>query len=136
MNSVRIFGLILFLTGFFIFNASFFWADFRLTTSIVDEKISDTTKREIFLSKASSLLNQTLGSNFHFVNELTNIFESVNSSLVEKFKISDAEIQDLTERTHSTFSLSNVDSVFRTSNEAASFKNQAFRDFISSLDGQ
>jgi ferredoxin-type protein NapH len=136
MTSVRVIGLLLFLSGFFIFNASFFWADYKLTKAIVEEKITDESKRKLFLSTGSSLLDQSVESNFSFVNELSKIFHSVNEKVVKDFRISEADIERLAERSGTTFSFSNVDSVFRTSNEAASFKGQSLKKFGSSLEGQ
>jgi polyferredoxin len=135
MKSIRILGLILFIAGFFVFNASFFWADYELTPSIIESKIADSTKRQLFLSESSNLLNRTVNSNFLFVSELSRIFESINTRLVADFSISEKEIANLAER-GSTFSLMSVDSVFRTSNEAASFKSQAFKDFGGYIEGK
>jgi polyferredoxin len=135
MKTVKILGLILFIGGFFIFNASFFWADYKLTRSIAEQKISDSTKRELFLSEASSLLERPMKSNFDFVAELSRIFESINAEFIKDFSISDEELARLTRR-GTTFSLSSVDSVFRTSNETAAFKAQAFKDFGSHLEGK
>jgi ferredoxin-type protein NapH len=136
MKSLKFFGLILFLTGFFIFNASFFWADYKLTTLVVEEKITDSTKREFFLAEASTLLDRSVESNFEFVAELSNIFESINNRLIKDYEISEDEIKAIAERGGATFSMSDVDSVFRTSNESATFKKQALRDFGGSLDGK
>ena len=135
MKSIRILGLILFIAGFFVFNASFFWADYELTETTIENKIADSTKRQLFLSESSPLLNRTVGSNFRFVSELSKIFDSINTRLVADFSISEEELSKLAER-GSKFSLTSVDSVFRTSNEAASFKVQAFKDFGSHIEGK
>ena len=135
MKSLKILGLILFVAGFFLFNASFFWADYTLTRSIVEEKIADSTRRKLFVSEALPLLGRPLKSNFDFVSELSKIFESINARLIKSYSISEEEITKLAQR-GSTFSLSSVDSVFRTSNETASFKSQAFKDFGSYLEGK
>ncbi len=136
MKFLKLFGLIIFLTGFFIFNASFFWADYTLTRNIVEEKIADSTKRKVFLSEASSLFDREVKSNFEFVRQLSLIFKNINDKLVEDFKISDAELRTLVERSGTTFSLIEVDSVFRTSNETAAFKNKSFKEFGNQLEGR
>ena len=136
MRLIKISGLLIFLAGFFIFNASFFWADYTLTRTIVDEKISDSTKRKLFLSESSSFLNQSVESNFEFVNKLSQAFEKINKKLVEDYRISNAEILELAEKSGPTFSISAADSVFRTSNESASFKNKVFREFGSHIDAK
>lgn len=135
MKSVKILGLILFIAGFVTFNASLFRADYKLTSSIVADHITDSTKRRLFLSAASPLMERKVESNFDFVTELSRIFQSVNARLVKDLSISEEEIGKLAKR-GPTFSLSSVDSVFRTSNETASFKAQAFRDFGGYLEGR
>jgi ferredoxin-type protein NapH len=136
MKFLKLFGLIIFITGFFIFNASIFWADYTLTRNIVEEKVADSTKRKVFLSEASLLLDREVGSNFEFVKQLSLIFENINDKLVKDFRISDAELRTLAERSSKTFSLTEVDSVFRTSNETAAFKNKAFKEFGKQLEGR
>jgi ferredoxin-type protein NapH len=136
MKFLKLFGLIIFITGFFIFNASIFWADYTLTRNIVEEKVADSTKRKVFLSEASLLLDREVGSNFEFVKQLSLIFKNINDKLVKDFRISDAELRTLAERSSKTFSLTEVDSVFRTSNETAAFKNKAFKEFGKQLEGR
>ena len=126
MKSLKILGLVLFAAGFFLFNASFFWADYTLTASTVEEKINDSIKKELFLTHSAKLLNRRVDSNFTFVKELSRIFESINDQVIENFRISDEDIAKIAQR-GSTFSISSIDSVFRTSNETASFKAKAFK---------
>lgn len=135
MKSLKILGLVLFAAGFFLFNASFFLADYKLTASTVEEKINDSIKKELFLTHSAKLLNRRVDSNFTFVKELSQIFASINDQVIENFRISDEEIAKIAQR-GSTFSISSIDSVFRTSNETASFKAKAFKDFGSNLDGK
>jgi hypothetical protein len=60
MKILKLIGLVIFITGFFIFNASFFWASYKLTPEIVKEKITDERKQKLFLSGAYSLKTQTV----------------------------------------------------------------------------
>jgi polyferredoxin len=136
MKPLKIFGLLLFLCGFFIFNAVFFWSDYKLTRSVVDQKLADEKKREIFLKEASPLLDRPVGSSVAFVKELTNIFESINDRLVKDYSVTKEEIEKIAKGGNLTFSFSNVDSVFRTSNESASFKKEAFRNLGGELEGK
>ena len=136
MKFLKLIGLTIFLVGFFIFNASFFWASYKLTPQIVKEKITDGRKQKLFLSGASSLLNREVGSNTEFINDLSALFAKINQQQQNKFNISEGELKDLVERSGETFSISNVDSVFRTSNETSAFKNKAFKDQGNWLEGQ
>jgi polyferredoxin len=136
MKLLKISGLVFFLIGFFIFNASFFWADFKLTPEVVQQSISDKAKRALFISNASILLNETIGSNFQFVNRLEDIFERINQQQIEKFNITPEDLKSLITANDNGFSIANVDSAFRTSNETAAFKNKAFKQYAGSLDGK
>jgi polyferredoxin len=136
MKLLKISGLVFFLIGFFIFNASFFWADFKLTPEVVQQSISDKAKRALFISNASILLNKTIGSNFQFVNRLEDIFERINQQQIEKFNITPEDLKSLITANDNGFSIANVDSTFRTSNETAAFKNKAFKQYAGSLEGK
>src|SRR5688572_4528237 len=136
MKTLKISGLLFFLIGFFIFDASFFWADFKLTPEVVQQSISDKAKRALFISNASILLNEPIGSNFQFVNRLEDIFERINQQQIEKFNITPEDLNALITANDNGFSIANVDSTFRTSNETAAFKNKAFKQYAGSLEGK
>lgn len=136
MKFLKIVGLLLFISGFSIFNASFFLSDYNLTHPVVEETITDENKRKLFLSEASDLLNRSVDSYFEFVNQLSKIFENINNKQVRKFNITEEELKALADVSEPTFSIAMVDSVFRTSNETSSFKNKSFKDYGGYLDGQ
>lgn len=136
MKTIQQIGLLIFIIGFLLFNIIFFLSDFRLTKNIVAEKIEDETKRSLFLADASPLLDRTIGSNFEFESELSQAFDRVNEKQMEKFGISEEELNKLLSVSGTSFSLQNVDSVFRTSNESSAFKKQSLKDFAGSLEGQ
>src|SRR5688572_19260171 len=136
MKTLKISGLVIFLIGFFIFNASFFWADFKLTPEVVQHTITDKEKSALFISGASTLLNKTIESNFQFVSGLEDIFERINEQQVEKFNITPEELNALISANGNRFSIANVDSAFRTSNETAAFKKKAFKQYAGSIEGK
>jgi Pyruvate/2-oxoacid:ferredoxin oxidoreductase delta subunit len=136
MRLLKIFGLLIFIVGFFVFNASFFWSDFKLTKHIVKEKITDEAKRNLFLSEVEPILDRHISSNFEFVKLLSEVFDKINEKQIAKYRISDEELDRLASLTGDTFSMANVDSVFRTSNETAAFKSKSFRDFGGDLEGK
>src|SRR5690606_1811167 len=63
-------------------------------------------------------------------------FDRVNEKQLAKYGLSAEDIDQLASVGGTRFSISNVDSVFRTSNETSAFKNKAFRDFGGSLEGR
>lgn len=129
MKTLSITGLMMFLTGFIIFNISTFWASYTLTPDIAEEKIQDPKKRALFLQHAAPVITKTFSSNHDFVQALQNVFDHANKQQLQRYNITEAEIQQIVKRSNNKFSTPALDSVFRTSNEVAAFKKQAFRDF-------
>ncbi|MFZ6013279.1 MAG: 4Fe-4S binding protein [Bacteroidota bacterium] len=136
MKIIKISGLAVFIAGFFLFNVSFFWAHFKLTPDVVNKTIADSTKRKLFEAESVSLLNNRVASNFEFVGELSSVFERINAQQLEKYKITEAELNTIVARSQNKFSIAVVDSIFRTSNETSAFKNKSFKEYASWLDGQ
>lgn len=136
MKTLSITGLIMFLTGFIIFNISTLWASYTLTENIAGEKIDDPKKRGLFLRHADHIMAQTFTSNHDFVQALQKVFDQANKQQLERYNVTEAEIQQVLERSNNKFTTPVLDSVFRTSNEVAAFKKQAFRDFSDISDGE
>ncbi|WP_276366979.1 4Fe-4S dicluster domain-containing protein [Chryseolinea sp. H1M3-3] len=136
MKILKITGLLLFVAGFFVFNASFFWADYRLTENAVKKSIHDEQKQALFLTEASAILDRPVSSNFEFIHYVSEIFETINEKQLTKYAITEDELDRLAKLSEATFSIANVDSVFRTSNETSSFKNKVFKDFGGSLESR
>jgi ferredoxin-type protein NapH len=56
MKYLKTIGLALFITGFAIFNTSFFWSSYQLTPEIVKSKISDEEKASALLQEISGVI--------------------------------------------------------------------------------
>lgn len=136
MKYIKPIGLLLFLTGFTLFNFSFFWASYTLTPEIIKEKITDPRKAELFSQSANGLINKNTASNFTFVSELTKIFETVNESQLTNFAINAQELDQLVAINDKKFSLASADSVFKGDDEGAAFKAKAFKEYGNWLEGQ
>lgn len=136
MRVIKIIGLVTFVVGFFLFNATTFWASYRLTPEVVNEKITDQHKHDLFLKQASPLLGKTFSSNHAFVAALSETFNTINAQQLERYNITEEEIEKIIERSHNKFITPTIDSVFRTSNEVAAFKNKAFREYGNDLEGK
>jgi ferredoxin-type protein NapH len=135
-KAIKISGLLIFLIGFSLFNTLFFVGDYTLTQSIVEQQIRDENKASLFLNESSFLVGKTIETSYDFVNGLSAVFDTVNSMQLRKYKISEEDIDQIIARGKTKFQPALVDSVFRTSNEVASFKKQAFRDYGGSLEGE
>lgn len=95
MKTIKIFGLLVFVAGFFLFNATFFWADYRLTPEIVKEKISDGESQQVFMQYSTPLFNKELSSNHDFVSALDDIFERINKQSLNPVGFDRYVIKDL-----------------------------------------
>lgn len=129
MKALKIFGLIIFLTGFFLFNATTFWATYRLTSDGVKENIEEQERYALFIEHASPLIGKTFTSNHRFVSALQEVFDRANKQQLERYNISDAEIEEIIKNSQNKLTTPTLDSIFRTSNEVAAFKSKAFREY-------
>jgi ferredoxin-type protein NapH len=136
MKAIKVSGLLIFVAGFFLFNATPFMARYRLTDKVLLEKISDESKLQLFTAHAGEMLGRTHHSNHRFVSALDDVFDRANERQLERFSISEAEIDEIIERTGNKFTTPTLDSVFRTSNEVAAFKNKALRERAGPLEEQ
>lgn len=136
MRAIKIIGLLIFITGFLIFNSAYFAGSYVMTKGIVASKIQDASKQKLFLDEAGPLLDQTIRSNHVFVSALSQVFTRANQKQLEKFGISDTDIDLIISKSQNKFDSPVIDSVFRTSNEIAAFKNKAFKEYGNSLYGK
>jgi polyferredoxin len=136
MKVLKITGLALFVTGFVLFNGTNFFADYRLSADMAREGIRDEKKSALFLEHAGPVINRCFNSSRTFVAALAAAFDAANEAQLHRYRITDDEIADIVRRSHGTFRTPVLDSVFRTSNEIAAFKNRSFRDFGSNLENK
>ncbi len=136
MKIIKGVGLLLFLIGFVIFNASFFWADFTLTPEIIQSTISDSTKSSMLQSATSSMMNKTYNSNFSFVRDLDRSFKSINEDLVNQYAFRDSDIDQLVAASSDVFSVSIADQVFDGTDAVSQFKAKAFKEYGGWLEGR
>src|SRR5688500_15300558 len=125
MRIVKIIGLLIFLSGFVFFNASFFWSQYRLTEEVIREKITDKQKQDLFAHEAASIIGKEFPSAHKFISSLHRIFDQVNQKQLERYQVTDEDIKALIQRSNNKLLTPAIDSVFRTSNEAAAFKKKA-----------
>lgn len=78
MRLIRISGLIVFIAGFILFNATPFLADYRLTPQIVQEQIRDSSCQQLFAKHAETVVGTTFRSSFSFVSALNKVFAEAN----------------------------------------------------------
>jgi ferredoxin-type protein NapH len=133
---IKAFGLILFLIGFILFNSIFFFGTYSLHNESVQFRISDESRREIFLYSAQSLITETHSSVFKFINELHHTFDAANQELYSLYGITQDELFDLVARSGSKFTLASVDSLYLGGDNASVFKKKAWHDYGNWLEGR
>jgi ferredoxin-type protein NapH len=136
MKYLKTIGLALFITGFAIFNTSFFWSSYQLTPEIVKSKISDEEKASALLQEISGVIGTEMPSNFMFVTELSAAFDRANEKQLAAFGFSNQELDQLAAYNKEKFSISSVDSIFKGTDEQNTFKRKAFKEYGGWLDGQ
>src|SRR5690606_15692924 len=136
MRIIKITGLLVFITGFIIFNVSFFWANYTLTTEIVKQKLTDEEKQHLFLSASSGMTDYETHSVFRFVSSLSDVFNQINQQQLDTYSINEEDIQLILKHKHDPFELSVVDVVFPSESKADVFKKKIFRDYGGWLEGQ
>lgn len=135
MKFIKVSGLLIFVGGFILFNLLNFFGGYRLTMDVVRENISDAPRRELFAQHATAILDKPYSSAREFVSALQDVFDDANREQLEQYRINDNEIDQILKRNNLRFATPVLDSVFRTSNEIAAFKNKAFRQFQDIAEG-
>ena len=136
MRIIKIAGLLIFLAGFVLFNAATFLAEYRLTAQIIREKITDVKKQELFRQHSGSMVDTTFSSSRSFVSALQGTFDAINRVQLDRYKITEQDIDEIIRRSKGKFTTPTLDSVFRTSNEVAAFKNKALRQHLGISEGE
>ncbi|HEX6890619.1 MAG TPA: 4Fe-4S binding protein [Chryseolinea sp.] len=136
MNILKTFGLIIFLSGFLLFNALIFFGTYQLRHEIVNEKISDTTKRELFLKSSQDFIGKTFTTQFAFVSNLKAVFRTINDSQAERYRIRQGEIDTLVLLNHGRFSVATIDSLFNSESDISAFKRKILTQYAPSIEGK
>jgi Pyruvate/2-oxoacid:ferredoxin oxidoreductase delta subunit len=136
MKIIKTIGLLLFIAGFILFNASFFLSNHWLTHDILRQQVGDEKKASLFSEHGAEVLEKDFTSSIAFVSSIKDVFNKINESQLNQYKISDDDIDRLVNITASKFSISIADSVFSQQNEVSGFKARALHDYGAWLDGR
>ena len=136
MRSIRSkLGVLLVVTGFFVFLSIYVVTPYIVTTQHIEEDISDSSKAQLINQGLAGILNIPT-SNIKLQQQLTATFEVANAAILEQYAISDKAIDQLTElAVNGNLTEKSVESVFVDSkNESiASFQIKTFKDYGSWL---
>ena len=140
MKFIKSIGLLLFLVGFGIFNASFFLADYQLNEDIISRHITDDAKNTLFKAKATAIMEQPISSSFTFVNRITAVFEEINQEVLESYAIKESEIDRIIANAKSdggfNFQTEGLSKIFSEDDPISQFKLKAFNDYGGWLNGR
>lgn len=91
MTTLKTLGLIIFTTGFLLFNATSFWASYQLTREVVQKEITDAGRQSAFFHHAGAVIGKTFTSNTAFVSALDHVFAKANKAEVvfDRYRIRD-----------------------------------------------
>jgi ferredoxin-type protein NapH len=136
MRAVKFFGLIVFFIGFMLFNTIFFLASYQLTPEVIENKMSEGSRRDLFFQASAEMQGQTYANSFSFVAELKKTFETINQEQISRYGITQEEVLDLVARSGKQFSLASVDSLYLGGDEVSEFKRKAWKDYGGWLEGR
>jgi ferredoxin-type protein NapH len=136
MKILKTFGLLLFLLGFLSFNALIFFGTYHLRPEIVNQKITDTLKRELFIKSSHDFIGRTFTSQFAFVSNLKSVLHIINESQLKHYRIRQSEIDTLVSLSHGPFSIETIDYVFNSRDDISIFKRNMLKQYASSIEGQ
>lgn len=136
MRTLGISGLIMFIAGFLLFNIVPFLTSYRLTEEVLATRISDKEKQNLFARHAGAMIGETFPTSHSFVSALQDVFDRANEEQLRRYRITEEDIDAIIRKSKNTFTTPTLDSVFRTSNEIAAFKNSAFRQYNDIAEGQ
>jgi len=128
MKRLRLIGSLVFLGGFAIFLSSLFFEKYHLTKRILEDKIPDSSKRELLFPKIDVMLDTFYPTSFGFVQQLDHQFESANKKQLQKYQFTESDIAGLVDVSRGNFSLSSLDSIFPES-EINNYKKKVFKEY-------
>ncbi len=140
MKLIKTLGLIIFLVGFGIFNASFFLDGYQLTPEIVRQQISDEGKQALFLEQTKTLTSKKEASNINFISAVSDAFNAINENALKTYGLSETDISNLVAKSKQSegivFNLKSLEEILSPDDPVDQYKKQAFNSFGNWLDGR
>jgi len=130
-------GLILFLSGFILFNLLLFMEGHKLTKEIIRDKV-EPRYSSLLLSRGAHLLDQEYKSNIRFLADLNEVIETINRDKLVEYEISGEEIDAITGLFNNdlVFKFENLPAVFNEESERGAYIIKALRDYGGWLEGK
>lgn len=130
-------GLAIFILGF----GSFLWLfgseNYKLDASILKKEIDNQEKLALVLDHAGPLLTQEYKASFSFVSQLKSVFAEVNQLQLDKYKLTDAQVEKLAQlNAGKAFSLSTSKQVFDLEAEYGRYQFDALSNYGGWLEGR
>jgi Pyruvate/2-oxoacid:ferredoxin oxidoreductase delta subunit len=136
-NTVKITGAALFIVGFMIYLLVFFLANYGLTDKILTEHVYEEEQCVILTEQLSDSFSRNYSTSFEFLASISAGLKVVNDKQLEKYEISESEIDQLiANTTDNKFDISVLEQVFNKDLPADNFKIKSFKDYGGWLDGR
>jgi len=135
MIKVRSFGLVLFLTGFGIFLASYFIGSYELKPIHIQESVNDSEKQGMMEHYLGDVLYHRYSTSFQLVSDINESLDAYNEDQVITYRIDNNDIELIVSSSQLEFSMDTVDSLF-SSGEVSQFKRDALKSYGSWIDGK
>ncbi len=134
MKNIKLLGLLLFFVGFIIFNSLIFLSSHTVSKELL-ENIAGR-EAQLLYEVRPSLQNENFSSNFELLSVLEQAFKDANAVILEKYSISEAEINELLAEGSLKYSSENFNRVFDETTEKGAFKLKSLKDYGSWLEGK
>ena len=132
-------GLIIFLTGFFVFVLSLTLSNYTLTGKIIHRQ-GNGERLAALTDAAAPMLNVTYASNISFVHDLKEAIDKANRAIIAKYsideKVGEKIAEEAAEDGKYIFRSTLIDKVLPTEDEITKYQNQTFRDYAGWLEGK
>ncbi|MEQ6119267.1 4Fe-4S dicluster domain-containing protein [Reichenbachiella sp. MALMAid0571] len=139
MQIIQKSGLFIFLLGFGIFLASFFFENYTLSENIINDKLEANEASKVLKIEIQSMIGKEYSSSFTFLKDLKSTFKKVNEIQIEKYAISDEKIELIAQMigdSGSEFSLNDTGNLFNAENPNEAYQWASFQSYGSWLDGR
>ena len=92
MKLIKNIGLGLFLVSFAVFVSTLSMSEFQLTDEIIKENYGTEEKYSVFAEEAAFITQKKYTWRYSFISDIGKAVEATNSKLLEKYSVSDADI--------------------------------------------
>ncbi|NOZ46244.1 MAG: 4Fe-4S binding protein [Chlorobi bacterium] len=133
MKIIRHLGLILFCFTFLLFISVLFLNNYSLTNEVINSLELNTEQNKLFKEHAVDVLGRKYKSKYAYIKSIKKVIHSVNNNLIQKYSITNSEIEKIVKLCNSKYSgifqKSVIDSVYLNSSKVNDFKRTTLKAY-------